>query len=74
MVEFTILALKRPFQIVGLGPFHQFHLFSAKTANFLDFPFSTGEPIAVSGGKGDRNDCGVAVLLCDGFQPKDFST
>jgi len=24
MVEFTILALKRPFQVVGLGPSHQY--------------------------------------------------
>ena len=26
MVEFTILALKRPFQVVGLGPSHQYRL------------------------------------------------
>jgi hypothetical protein len=31
-------------QTVGLGPSHQFRLFSAKTANFRDFPFSAEEP------------------------------
>src|SRR4029077_9062573 len=30
MVEFTILALKRPFQVVGLGPSHQYRLSVSK--------------------------------------------
>src|ERR1700730_7784847 len=31
MVEFTILALKRPFQVVGLGPSHQYRLANYQT-------------------------------------------
>jgi hypothetical protein len=39
----------------GVDSNSRFRLFSAKTANFLYFPFSAGEnPIAVSGSKRDR--------------------
>ena len=40
MVEFTIVALKRPFQSVGPGPSHRFHLSGAKTADFFEFAIS----------------------------------
>src|SRR3984893_2695337 len=34
MVEFTILALKRPFQVVGLGPSHQYRSLNSRTTPF----------------------------------------
>jgi hypothetical protein len=34
MVEFTILALKRPFQVVGLGPSHQYQFLNSQTTTF----------------------------------------
>src|ERR1700730_16093519 len=35
MVEFTILALNRPFQVVGLGPSHQYRWFWPENGRFL---------------------------------------
>jgi len=34
MVEFTILALKRPFQVMGLGPSHQYRFLNWETTAF----------------------------------------
>src|SRR6267143_194901 len=34
MVEFTILALNRPFQVVGLGPSHQYRFLNWQTTAF----------------------------------------
>ena len=55
MVEFTILALKRPFQVVGLGPSHQYRWFWAENGRFLPVSFLRAvNPIAMNADKRNR--------------------